>query len=349
MIKNDSRAPEQSAFIMTKLRKAATSGVFAVAMAWSTLNGGASAAEIKWDMANEYPPTNIHSEGDSFFSKRLTELTKGEIEITHHFGASLGYRSKDQFYAVADGAIPLADTYVGALSGIDPLFLLSSLPFLAGTPADAQALFDISKADYEKLFAANNQKLLFVSPWPPSGLWGKNPLDSKEALADLRMRTYDANGTITFQAAGASPVQLSFADVIPQLSTGGIDAVLNSAEGGVSGKYWEYLSNFTEINYSMPLNMVHINLDSYNALSDELKAAVDQAAADTQVHIWENIQNRRQKNYSTMRENGITITDTLSDDFKTLLVESADVARQKWLGDIGPRGAEILDVYLARK
>lgn len=311
--------------------------------------GPVQAADVKWDMANEYPATNIHAEADKFFSERLLELSDRSIEITHHFGASLGYRSKDQFYAVADGAVPIADTYVGTLSGIDPLFLLSSIPFLAGTADDARTLFDVARADYEALFAENNQKLLFVSPWPPSGLWGDKPLNSEEALADLKIRTYDANGTVTFQAAGASPVQLSFADVIPQLSTGGIDAVLNSAEGGVSGKYWEYLSDFTEINYSMPLNMVHLNLGSFEALTQEQKEAVLQAAADTQAYIWENITERRQQNYATMRENDVNLTTSVSQEFRTLLQNAAEVARQKWMEDIGSSGEEILTRYEAER
>ena len=46
---------------------------------------------------------------------------------------ALGYKSKDQFDAVTDGAVPLADTYMGPLRGVHPIFLLSSLPFLAKT------------------------------------------------------------------------------------------------------------------------------------------------------------------------------------------------------------------------
>lgn len=305
----------------------------------------ALAADVTWDMANEYPPTNIHSEADRYFAARLAEHSGGSIEIVHHFGASLGYRSKDQFDAVADGAVPIADTYVGTLSGIDPLFLLSSIPFLTVTAEDAKALFEVARADYEKLFEENNQILLFVSPWPPSGLWGKQPLDSKGALAGLKMRTYDANGTVTFKAVGAAPVQLSFADVIPQLSTGGIDAVLNSAEGGIGGKYWEYLSDFTEINYSMPLNMVHLNRDAFHDLTETQQQAVLKAAADTQEHIWQNVVERRAGNYATLKENGITITKADGEAFRTLLIEATSTAENKWLKDMGERGQAILNAY----
>ena len=91
----------------------------------------AVAQTITWQMANEYPATSIHGEGDQFFARELSERSSGRIAITHSFDAALGYRSKDLLDAVARGAVPVADMYIGALGDIHPIFLLPSLPFLA--------------------------------------------------------------------------------------------------------------------------------------------------------------------------------------------------------------------------
>ena len=149
----------------------------------------ALAKTIKWDMANEYPPKSIHGENDAFFSKVLKAKSGGRIEITHHYGASLGYKSKDQFDAVTDGALPVADTYVGPLRGINPIFLLSSLPFLARTIDDAKILYSVSADYYKKVLEEANQVLLYVSPWPPSGIWAKKPIRSVADLKNLKMRS----------------------------------------------------------------------------------------------------------------------------------------------------------------
>ncbi len=50
-------------------------------------------------------------------------------------------------------------------------------------------------------------------------------------LSGLKIRAWDASGTRTLKTAGAAAVQMSWADVVPQLSSGGIEAVLTSAEG----------------------------------------------------------------------------------------------------------------------
>jgi TRAP-type C4-dicarboxylate transport system substrate-binding protein len=305
------------------------------------------AADINWDMANEYNDTSIHAEGDKVFSAKLAELTDGAIEITHHFGGSIGFKSKDQLDAVGDGALPIADTYVGPLGGIDPMFLLPSLPFLAKTPEEARNLFEAARSDYDAVFAANNQKLLWASPWPPSGIWAKKPVPDMDALSGLKIRTYDANGTITLQAAQASPIQLSWADVVPQLSTGGIEAVLTSAEAGANAKFWEHLDHFTEVNYAMPLNMVHINLDTWNDLSPAHQEAVMNAASAAEDYVWGVVVTRVAENYEQMASAGMTVVTDVDPAFLSTLREAGDKARAEWLEKTGPAGQAILDAYFA--
>ena len=305
----------------------------------------AQTRDIDWDMANEYPDTSIPAEGDKVFSARLSELTGGAIEITHHFGGSIGFTSEDQLDAVGDGALPIADTNAGPLGGIDPIFLLPSLPFLATAPADARRLYELAKPKYEKVFAENNQKLLWASPWPPSGIWANKPIDSIDALVNLKIRTYDANGAITLRKAGAAPIQLSWVDVVPQLSTGGIEAVLTSAESGVNGKFWEQLSHFTEVNYAMPLNMAHINLDVWNALSDAHKQAVLEAAKVAEDHVWAAIEARVAQNYAQMKANGVTVVTDVGDSYLDALNAAGKTVREKWLKKTGETGRAILDAY----
>ena len=307
--------------------------------------GTASAKTFKFDMANEYPATSIHGENDSYFAKILKEKSGGKIEITQHFGASLGYKSKDQFDAVTDGAIPIADTYVGPLRGIDPIFLLSSLPFMAKTIDQAKKLWKVSMPYYERVLKKSNQILLFVSPWPPSGIWAKNPIRTKADLKNLKMRTYDPNGTITFKNIGAAPIQLSWSDVVPQLGTGGIDAVLTSAEGGVSAKFWDLVSHFNEINYSSPLNMVHMNADAYNKLPADLQKAVMEAAREASAFAWEAAKGRVKKNYSDMKAHGMTIVTDVPGKLLEELAVAGKPAADQWLKKMGPEGQKILDEY----
>ena len=119
---------------------------------------GVQAKPIKWDMANEYNDSSLHAEAQIKFAEVLEEKTQGDITIMHHFGGAMGYESQDQFDAVADGALPIANTNLTTLGGIDPFFLLSSLPFLVRSADEAQALWNAAQPSYAEIF----EKILAV-------------------------------------------------------------------------------------------------------------------------------------------------------------------------------------------
>ena len=313
------------------------------------LSTAASAATVKWDMANEYQESSIHGQGQKVFSQTLMKESGGSIVVTNHFGASIGYKSKEHFDAVGDGALPIANTSMGQVAGIEPIFLLSSLPFLVGSADDARLLWEVAKPHYEAVFAKHNQVLLYASPWPPAGIWSKKPVLSSSNLSGLKIRAWDASGTRTLKTAGAAAVQMSWADVVPQLSSGGIEAVLTSAEGGVNAKFWEHLSHFNAINYSMSLNMTHVNKDAFDALSAEQKAAVMKAAEVAGDAAWAALAERVGQNYKDMRANGITVAETVPASFLGELNAAGDGVYDDWLSKVGDTGKSILDEYKSRR
>lgn len=328
------------------MRNMLATAALALGVAFTT---NAAFSQVSWDLANEYPPNSVHAQSADTFIAALNEATGGEITITAHHGAALGYKSVDQFDAVGDGALQLASSFVGAWAGIDPVFLVSSLPFLAPSVEDNRALYEATKPYYERVLADANQVFLFATPWPPSGLWGNKPMDSMEAIRGVRIRTYDASGTVTLREAGAAPIQLSWADTVPQLTTGGIEGVLTSADGGAAAQLWEHQSHFTEVNYAMPLQIVHLNKDEYDMLSDEQKAAVAQAAATAEDFGWDLLANRVQENYAQMRENGMTIIEDVSPDYLAALGEAAEPAITDWKSRFGEEADALLEAYEASR
>lgn len=321
-------------------------GAAALALAFAQT---AAAQDVRWDMANEYGENSTHGIGQLVFAETVKEASGGAIEITNHFGGSIGYKSKEQFDAVADGALPIANTSMGQVAGIEPLFLLTGLPFLVRGVDDARLLWEVARPYYEEVFARNNQVLLYASPWTPAGLWANKAARSAADVAGLKIRTWDASGTRTLQNIGAAPIQMSWADVVPQLATGGIEAVLTSADGGVSAKFWEHLNHFSALNYSMSLNMIHVNRDEWDALTDDQRAAVLKAAEAGSAAAWTALETRVAENYAEMEANGVTVVTDIPDDFKKALSEAGQSVYEDWLGKVGPVGQEILDAYYARR
>jgi TRAP-type C4-dicarboxylate transport system substrate-binding protein len=308
----------------------------------------ARAQTITWEMPNEFPASSIHGEGDLFFGNLVRQKSRGRIAVTHRFDAASGLSSKDMLAAVASGKVPVADLYGGALGEVEPIFLLPSLPFVAVDTDRARALFETAQADYEQVLAKHNQKLLYPSPWPPTGVWAKRPITSLEAVKALRIRTYDASGTLTFKSLGADPRQLPFADAMAKLKTGEIDAMLASGDGGAGARLWDYLDNFTAITYAMPLSLVTINLDVWNQLDPTLKRAVRDAAHATEQRQWTAIRKGVEENYLRMQANRVKITTAVPPAFARALEDAGRAAIDAWLAQVGPEGRVLLADFARR-
>jgi TRAP-type C4-dicarboxylate transport system substrate-binding protein len=148
---------------------------------------------------------------------------------------------------------------------------------------------------------------------------------------------------------GAETVNISFANAMPRLKDGSLQGVLSSGDGGAGRKLWEFLPNFTALNYAAPLSLATINAETYAALPPDLRQAVDDAALATETAQWQLIQSRLESNMAQMRANGVTIAAKVGPDLSKQLVEAARRAVQEWAGKIGPDGDAILAAYRARR
>ncbi len=303
--------------------------------------GAALAADpVVLEMANEYPANSMPGEGDQFFATKVEEKTGGAVKIKTHFDASKG-KSREIFLAVGEGRLALGNPFAGALGDIEPFFLLPSLPFAAVSADQARLLFDVARPEMERVLEARGQKLLFVTPWPPSGLWAKKPVRSLADVASLKLRTYDATGTELFKSLGAQAMSISFADAMAKLKAGEVDSVLSSGDGGAGRKLWEMLPAFTEINYAMPLSLGTISLAAWNGLDAAKRTAFVEAGRETSERQWRIVRDRVELNYATLLQNGMSITTDLSPELREALKRAAQPAIDAWLKDTGEAGRAV--------
>jgi TRAP-type transport system periplasmic protein len=311
----------------------------------AVIPASARAWGVEWKLANEYFSSTLPAKGDDYFARLVQERTGGQLRFALFYGGTLGYKSREQLQAVASGKVTMADSFAGALGDADPVFLLSSLPLLTSTPADARRLFEVARGSYERAFAAHNQKLLFASPWPPAGIWAKRSVTSVAALGALTIRTYDRTSAEVMHGAGAQAVELSFNEVEQKLQAGDINAVLSSGDGGAGRKLWDYLDCFTEINYAIPLSLVTVNLGAWKALDPATQAIVLQAADETMAHQWQLMEGRVAENYQRMRENGMTIATEVPPEVRDALEKASAVAIEAWVKKMGDEGKVLLEKF----
>src|SRR5229473_523659 len=279
------------------------------------LHPAAARAQTIWDMATEYPQSAMPGLGVTTFAKHVAETSAGKLRIRPSFDASGGIRSAGMLAAIAD-ARRLADL---------------ARPFLAAALQN------------------KGQRLLYLTPWPPSGIWSKSPVKTPSDLAGLSIRTYDKTSSEVFASAGAKAASISFADTMPKLVEGSINAVLSSGDGGTGRKLWEFLPYFSEITYSLPLSVASVNEAIYDGLTPDLREAVDTASRETEIELWLALSTRLQENYRRMRQNGVTIDSSPAPAVVAVLQSGAAAAQQAWCTRSGPTCPKVLEAFKAGK
>lgn len=309
----------------------------------------AAAQTVTLDLINEYPASSISAEADAFFADAVKRRTDDRVTIRPIPDAKSGFRSRDQLKAVSDGKFAMADTVGGTLGPEDPVFLLSSLPFVTPTIDDARALYAAAQPLYEKLYAERKQKLLYVVPWPPSGIWSAVPVKDAATLKTLKIRTYDRTGTEVMAKVTAAAAIVSFSELNPKLESGAINAVLSSGDGGAGRQLWKYLKNFSDVGYALPLSFASISLATWTSLDDAARAAIEDAARETTERQWSVLQGRLRENFARMRQNGVAIDENPPADVMAALHAAAEAVIADWLGRVGPEAQRVLQEFRARR
>ena len=159
---------------------------------------------------------------------------------------------------------------------------------------------------------------------------------------------HDKTSSEVFASAGAKAASISFADTMPKLVDGSINAVLSSGDGGSGRKLWEFLRYFSEITYSLPLSVASVNQAIYDGLTPDLRDAVDTASRQTEIELWLALSTRLQENYQRMRQNGVTI-DSSPAPAVAVLQSGAVAAQQAWCTRSGPTCPKVLEAFKAGK
>jgi len=306
-------------------------------------------AQTVWEMPTEYPENAMPGVGLAAFAKHVAILSAGKLTIKPSFDARAGIKSAAMLAAVAEGRVQAGDAFAGALEAEDPIFALPSLPFLVTSDADARRLCDLARPHLAAALEKKGLRLLYLTPWPPSGIWSKTPLTKVSDLAGLSIRTYDKMSSEVFARVGARAASISFADTMPKLANGDLNAVLSSGDGGAGRKLWDYLPYFSEITYSLPLSVAIVNKAAYDGLDSAQREAIDAASRQTETELWLALSTRLQENYARMRQNGVTIDSNPASAITEALKSAAATAQRDWCSKAGAICAQILDAFQAGK
>ncbi|PMR74739.1 TRAP transporter substrate-binding protein [Billgrantia endophytica] len=329
-----------------------TVGLGAAGAAAAPFVSTASAQEtITWDMVTSWP-TNFPAlgTGANDFAERIEKLSNGRMRIRVH-GAGELVPAMEVFDAVAAGTAEMghsASYYWRGKVAASQFF--TAVPFgMNTTETNAWLYHGGGQELWDEVYATHNLK-----PFPVGNTgaqmagWFKREINSLADMQGIRLRLPGLAGE-AMNGIGVTTVNMPGGEIFTSMQTGVLDAA------DWVGPYNDMafgLHQVADYYYTSPWNEPSavlegtVNLDAWNALPDDLKEVVREAAKASNMAMISEFAYRNAQALDTLvDEHGVQLR-TFPDDVMEALFESSKQVIQNQV-DSDPDSRKVYDSYLA--
>lgn len=251
------------------------------AAALSMAGGAALAADWRgWNIHVDGYPNTIAMDK---FAELLKEKTGGEISLQMFHGGTLGSQP-DAIEQVRLGALEIGNFNLGPIGPIAPQANVVSLPFIF---KDVPHMFRVLDGEAGKMIADGMaEKGLTPLAWYDAGARSfynaGAPINAPADVTGMKVRVMNNDlysGMIS--QLGGNPSPMAFAEVYQALKTGVVDGAENNWPSYESTGHFEVAGYYSLSQHLIIPECVCINTSVYEGLSDEMKAAVREAAQES--------------------------------------------------------------------
>ena len=313
-----------------------TIGVSAAAGVTAPFVTTASAQEtITWNMVTSWP-TNFPAlgTGANDFAERIETLSNGRMRIRVH-GAGELVPPLEVFDAVSAGTAEMghsASYYWRGKVAASQFF--TAVPFgMTTTETNAWLYYGDGQALWDEVYARHNLKPFAVgNTGTQMGGWFKKEITSLEDMQGLKLRLPGLAGE-AMNGIGVTTVNMPGGEIFTSMQTGVLDAAdwvgpYNDLAFGLHqvAKYY-YTSVWNEPSAILEGT---INLDAWNALPDDLKDVVTEAARASNLAMISEFAYRNAEALETLvSEHGVELRTFPEEVMEALYASSMDVLRKQ--------------------
>jgi TRAP-type C4-dicarboxylate transport system substrate-binding protein len=248
------------------------------------------------------------------------------------------------------GAFEMAQICAGYHEDKNPAVTVLELPFLGVSTLEEEVA--VSNAVYahpavQKDFERWNAKLLMSSPMPQYNLVGRgDPRDSLDKMAGMRVRATGGLGD-AFSTVGAVPTSVTSAEAYNAMESGVVDTVAFAPHAHLSFRTIDQATWWTEnLNPGTVNCPVVMNIDAYNALSDDERAALDGSVDEAIAYYIDFYNNQTMTKWAkTLEEKGVTKVNFSDEQLAEFREKAAGPVRDAWIAKMDAAGIPGKELY----
>ncbi|MGM0614463.1 MAG: TRAP transporter substrate-binding protein [Pseudomonadota bacterium] len=329
-----------------------TAGLGAAGVAAAPFVSTANAQEtITWDMVTSWPKNfPALGTGANEFAERVEALSGGRMRIRVH-GAGELVPALEVFDAVSAGTAEMghsASYYWRGKVAASQFF--TAVPFGMNTQeTNAWLYYGGGQELWDEVYAKHNLKPFAVgnTTTQPGG-WFKKEINSLDDLQGVKLRLPGLAGE-AMNRIGVTTVTIAGGEIFTAMQTGALDAAdwvspYNDLAFGLHqvADYY-YTSAWNEPSAVLEGT---VNLDAWNALPDDLKAVVEEAARASNLSMISEFTYRNAEALNTLvNEHDVKLRAFPEDVMQALYDASQDVIREQTENDADSK--KVYDSYRA--
>ncbi len=277
----------------------------------------------------------------------VAEKTNGEFTMNVSYGGLS--KNRENLDGISIGAFEMAQFCAGYHRDKNRVITVLELPFLGVNDLEEEVA--VSKAVYAHPAAKDemeqwNAMLLMTSPMPQYNLVGTgDPRATLDAFDGMRVRATGGLGK-AFEAVGGVPTSVTATEAYQAMESGVVDTVAfaqhaHLAFGTINQADW-WTANLNPGTVNCP---VVVNIDSYEALSDEERAALDSSVDEALAHYLTNYGELLERWDAVLAEKGVEKVEIAPEVIAEFRAQAADPIRDQWIADMEAQGLPGQELY----
>ena len=304
------------------------------------------AAATEWNVS-VWGKRRAFTEHVEKLAELVSEKTGGAFTMNISYGGLS--KNRENLDGISIGAFEMAQFCAGYHRDKNRVITVLELPFLGVENLEQEVA--VSAAVYAHPAATEemaqwNAKLLMTSPMPQYNLVGTG--DPRSTLAEFEGMRVRATGGIgnAFSAVGGVPTSVTATEAYQAMESGVVDTVAFAQHahlsfGTINQADW-WTANLNPGTVNCP---VVVNIDAYESLSDEHKAALDSSVPEAIEHYLANYGELLERWDSVLEEKGVTKVEIDAGVISEFRAKAADPIRDAWIADMEAQGLPGQELY----
>jgi len=290
----------------------------------------------------------MHSLSDRGYADFLELISGGRLQVTIVEPEAV-FPTSETIENIGQGVIEIAHISQGWLTGSEPACNVAmGLPMAWPTAASAMDCYhSFGFGDVmDEIYAERNLWAEFVPTDEIMGFITTFDAPDAASIKGHKIRVWGAYGKMV-EAMGGLPVSMAYADVYMGMKLGTVEGSTTAAQALENTKLKEVCVGMSvRPKTNTPVNAIVINMDSFNALPDDIKAIIEEETKNYTLAMAgiEHMQNQLVV-ANAVKEYGIKIWEWSAED-ESMLRELAKSEVWPYYGGLSAKSQELLDIMI---